>query len=271
MAIEPTSIQRDRMLVRGKTSLTLAQFLVQKKPGELKEYFRETHRAVLEEGGTRDHQLRIDQGITAGEFPYQYLIVDSFPSSQSLLMAHENTREIRGDALAEVYAILIRPNPWMPRIAKLLGGLESIFTRWLNTSGIKIDRDPSSPLDPETDPDLEKVAEFRSSDLGRPFYMMNLNQFKPDGKRSYNQYSTRIAPYLVSVGGYPDIYGKILSTYIGDQKSSLSNRWHDFALVYYPSRTSFLRLMSNTPRGAAEVRRAGLKKVVLMGCSQSSP
>ncbi len=70
----------------------------------------------------------------------------------------------------------------------------------------------------------------------------------------------QIAPYLISVGGYPDIYGKILSTYIGDQKSSLSNNWHDFALVYYPSRTSFLRLMTNTPQGAAEIRREGLKK-----------
>jgi hypothetical protein len=74
-------------------------------------------------------------------------------------------------------------------------------------------------------------------------------------------------PRLISVGGYPDIYGKILSTYIGDQKSALSNNWHDFALVYYPSRGSFLRLVTNTPHGAAEIRREGLKKVVLMSCT----
>ena len=75
-------------------------------------------------------------------------------------------------------------------------------------------------------------------------------------------------PRLISVGGYPDIYGKILSTFIGDQKSAISNNWHDFALVYYPSRNSFLRLMTNTPRGAAEIRREGLTKVVLMPCSK---
>jgi len=107
-----------------------------------------------------------------------------------------------------------------------------------------------------------------------PFYMMNLNQFTPQDKRrvsgkdAYNRYSARIMPYLVSVGGYPDIYGKILSAYIGDQKSRLSNSWHDFALVYYPSRTSFLRLMTNIPGGAADIRRAGLKRVVLMPCSK---
>ena len=74
-------------------------------------------------------------------------------------------------------------------------------------------------------------------------------------------------PRLISVGGYPDIYGKILSTFIGDQKSAISNNWHDFALVYYPSRDSFLRLMTNIPRGAAEIRREGLTKVVLMSCT----
>jgi len=56
--------------------------------------------------------------------------------------------------------------------------------------------------------------------------------------------------------------------YIGDQNDPLYIKWHDFALVYYPSRGSFLRLMTNTPRGAAEIRRAGLKKVVLMPSSQ---
>jgi hypothetical protein len=266
MAIEPTSVQRDRMLARGKTKLFLAQFLDFKDPAETRDYFLETCRHVQVEKGTRDHQLKIQQTITKGKFPYQYLVVDQFSSSQALLMAHEKAREIRLTALNSSYAILIQPNPRIPKIAKSFGFMESAFTRLLGTSEIKSFPDSSSDLNAETDPDLDKVKEFGSGDLTQAFYMVNLNQFIPGGKRTYNQYSTWITPYLISVGGYPVIYGKILGTYIGDQKDSLFNSWHDFALIFYPSRTSFLRLMTNTPRGAAKIRRSSLIKVTLMAC-----
>ena len=266
MALEPTSVQRDRMLAHGKNKLILTQFLDFKDPGAARDYLSKTHRIVEDEKGTRDHQLKIEQTITSGEHPYQYLLVDRFLSSKALLMAHEKAREIRLTALNSSYAILIQPNPRIPKIAKSLGFMESAFTRLLGTSEIKSFPDSSPNLNAETDPDLDKVKEFSSGDLNQAFYMVNLNQFIPGGKRTYNQYSTWITPYLISVGGYPVIYGKILGTYIGDQKDSLFNSWHDFALVFYSSRTSFLRLMTNTPRGAAKIRRSSLMKVTLMAC-----
>jgi len=277
MALEPSSIQRDRMLAKGKTKLTLVQFLVMKDLKVAQEYLRITNQAVLTEGGTREHQLRIDQVITADELPYDYLTVDSFPSSQALLLAHENSREIRQESLSDIYALIVQPNTMVKKVTKSLGFLSSIFTKWLGTAEIReITQivENSDKLDPETDPDAEKVMGFSREKFTEPFFMMNLNQFSPSprrgegGRSAYNQYTARIMPRLISVGGYPDIYGKILSTYIGDQKSALSNNWHDFVLVYYPSRTSFLRLMTNTPRGAAEIRREGLTKVVLMPCSK---
>jgi len=273
MAVEPTSVQRDRMLAQGKTKLALAQFLVFKDPAFYRDYLEITRQSVRAEGGVRSHKLKIDQLLTSGELAYQYLTVDSFPSSQALLQAHENSREIRQEALIETHAIIVKPNPAVKRIVKGLGFLDQLLEKWLGTSEIKEINGLSDRLDPETDLDPEKVAEFRDGNLDRPFYMMNLNQFSArnkqgtSGKAAYNRYSAWIIPYLVSVGGYPDIYGEILSTYIGDQKSQLFNSWHDFALVYYPSRVSFLRLMTNTPRGAAEIRRAALKRVVLMPCS----
>ena len=277
MALEPSSIQRDKMLARGKMKLNLVQFLEMKEPGAAQEYLSTTSQAVQKEGGHRDHQLRIDQVITAGELPYDYLTVDSFPSSQALLLAHENSREIRQESLSDIYSLIVQPNTTVKKVTKSLGFLSSIFTRWFGTAEIReITQivENSDKLDPETDPDAEKVMGFSSEKITEPFFMMNLNQFSPSprrgegGKSAYNQYSARIMPRLISVGGYPDIYGKILSTYIGDQKSALSNNWHDFALIYYPSRTNFLRLMTNTPLGAADIRREGLKKVVLMPCSK---
>jgi len=276
MALEPSSIQRDRMLANGKNKLILAQFHILKDEKYSKDYFRITNQVVQKEKGRREHQLKIDQIITASEIPYQYLTVDSFPSSLALLLAHENSREIRQDSLSDIYALIVQPNTLVKKVTKGLSFLSSILTKWLGTDEIsEITQivENSDSLDPETDPDADKIMRFRSEKLNEPFYMMNLNQFSPSprrgegGKSAYNQYSARILPRLISVGGYPDIYGKILGTYIGDQKSSLYNNWHDFALVYYPSRTSFLRLMTSTPRGAAEIRREGLRKVVLMASS----
>jgi hypothetical protein len=273
MALEPTSVQRDKMLAQGKTKLTLVQFLVPKDPAKMEVYLTASQRSVLAEKGTRDHQLRIDQLVTGSEMPYQVLTADTFPSSQALLQFHEYTREIRGDSLSEIYAMIVKPNPMVKKVTKSLGFLSSLLTNLFGTAeikGLEQIKDHSDRLDPDTDPDAEKILDFSSEKLDKSFYMMNLNQFHPGGKSAYNQYSARIMPRLISVGGYPDIYGEILSTYIGDQKNPLFNRWHDFALVYYPSRTSFLRLMTNTPRGAAEVRRNGLKRVVLMSCTNNS-
>ncbi len=270
MALEPSSIQRDKMLAHGKTKLILVQFLVMKEFETARDYLATTHQAVQKEGGNRVHQLRIDQVITAGEMPYQFLTVDRFPSSQSLLLAHENTREIRQKALNEVYALIVQPNPALKKVTKGLGFLAGLLTKLLGTAdarGIEWIQEHADNLGPDTDPEAGKLKEFHSWNLDEPIYMMNLNQFQHGGKREYNLYSAMIMPRLVSVGGYPDIYGKILGTYIGDQKSALSNSWHDFALVFYPSRTSFLRLMTNTPQRAAEIRREGLKKVVLMPSS----
>ena len=272
MALEPSSIQRDRMLAFEKTKLTLVQFLVKKDPASIKDYLDLSHQAVIKEGGQRQHQLQIDQTITGQQLPYQHLTVDYFPSSEALLLAHESTREIRTAALEEIYAFYLKTNTRIQKILKRAGLLSPTLTRWLGTGEIK--ELPAQPglLDPQTDPGLEQIKDFSSRDPNQSFYMMNLNRFtaptrnRSTGKAAYQRYSARIIPYLVSVGGYPDSYARILGTYIGDQRSGLENRWDDFALVYYPSRASFLRLMTNTPKGAAAARKAGLKRAVLMAC-----
>ncbi len=58
---------------------------------------------------------------------------------------------------------------------------------------------------------------MREHDQSTPFYMMNLNKYYPQaqyasgevlsGEQAYNRYSSRIAPFLISVGGYQDIFG----------------------------------------------------------------
>lgn len=273
MALEPNSVQRDRMLSHGKTRLTLVQFLVGKTPSSILEYLSQTRQIVTGEKGKREHQLKVDQILTGGQHPYQHLTVDSFPSSQALLLAHESSREIRQAALQDIYGIYLKPNSTINKAVKAAGRLTPTLARWLGTLEAKHFPRESDLLDPDTDPDLAAVQEFSTRDQDQPFYMMNLNKFAPQrdkryltGQAAYKRYSVWISPYLISVGGYPVLFDHPLSTYIGDSQSGLADNWSEFGLVYYPSRSSFLRLMTNTPHRVAAYRRAGLKRAVLMSC-----
>jgi hypothetical protein len=273
MALEPTSVQRDLMLSRGKTKLMLVQFLVGKDPNIINEYFSLSRQAVFNEGGHRDHQLRIDQDLAGGEHPYQYLTVDSFPSSQALLLTHEGSREVRQKALQEIYGFYLKPNSTINKVVKTTGRFAPTLARWLGTREVKLLPESDDLLDLDTDPNLEAVREFSARDQDQPFYMMNMNQFAPQqdkryltGKAAYKRYSLMITPYLVSVGGYPVVFDEPLGTYIGDSHSNLAKSLDEFGLVYYPSRSSFLRLMTNTPRRVADFRRLGLSTAKLMVC-----
>lgn len=110
---------------------------------------------------------------------------------------------------------------------------------------------------------------------------MNLNKFYPvaryegremgSGVQAYHRYATRIMPYLISVGGYPDLLAHTLGVFVGNQSSPLHDAWSEFIMVYYPSRTNFLRLMTNVPREGAYHRDAGLQRAVLMPSSPIPP
>ena len=106
---------------------------------------------------------------------------------------------------------------------------------------------------------------------------MNLNKYNPrapyasgenvSGEQAYIRYGSRILPYLISVGGYPDILGHVSGVLVGDESSPLHDDWSDFAMVYYPSRRNFFRMMTNAPKDGAHHRDAGLQRAVLMPSS----
>ena len=107
--------------------------------------------------------------------------------------------------------------------------------------------------------------------------MMNLNKYYSkaqyasgedvSGEAAYNRYGSRVLPYLISVGGYPDIIGPVAAVLVGDEGNRLHDDWSGFAMVYYPSRRNFLRMMTNAPKDGAIHRDAGLQRAVLMPSS----
>jgi hypothetical protein len=123
----------------------------------------------------------------------------------------------------------------------------------------------------------ETVAVLREQDQTTPFYMMNLNRYygvaryesgeQVSGEQAYSRYSARILPYLVSVGGYPAMMGPVVGLLVGDEGSPLHDAWNEFALVYYPSRRNFVRMMSHSPKQGVHHRKAGLQRAVLMPSS----
>lgn len=277
MALEPTHEQSTHIQELAPGKLALVQFMVIKDQDAFAHYRSASRKAVREAGGKRTHCLVVDQVLAGGEMPYQAIMVDVFPSPQAALTAYGAARADGQAALAEVFVLAVRPRTGLPRIAKALGFFAPIVGRLLGTTSEKATPRFAERANPETGPVPETVAMMRAHDQTTPFFMMNLNKYYPQavyengeevtGEQAYNRYAMRITPYLISVGGYPDIIGPVVGVLVGNEHNALHDDWNDFVMVYYPSRRKFLQMMTNTPTRGMHHRDAGLQRAVLMPSS----
>jgi hypothetical protein len=277
MNLEPTQEQYHEFQKLPQGRLALVQFLAIKDQNAFQACSRASEAAVQSEGGRRSHDVHIDQYLAGGEMPFQAITVDRFPSNESALAAFEAGSAGRQDALSQVCAVAVQPKGGLPNLIKALGFLSPLLSRFLGTDNEKLMLGFADAAEPKTGPVPETVAEMRNHDQTTPFYMMNLNKYYPTaqyasgedipGEDAYNRYGGRIAPYLASVGGYPDIIGPVVATLVGDPCSPLHEEWSEFAMVYYPSRRNFINMMSSTPRKGVHHREAGLQRAVLMPSS----
>ncbi len=277
MTLEPTHEQRAWLQRLEPGTLALVQFLAIRDQSAFEQYRSTSERAVNTQGGQRTHGVHIDQYLAGGDMHYRAITVDLFPSQASALTTFDAASTERQAALSDVYALLVRPSDRIPRIVKTLGFLAPLFSRVLGTTSESEMPESSEFFNPEKSPVPETIAVLKAHDQSRPFYMMNLNKYYPkaryesgadiSGERAYNRYSARIAPYLISVGGYPDIFGHTVGLFVGDEDSPLHDDWSDFAMVYYPSRQNFVNMLTNGPERGGHHRDAGLERAVLMPSS----
>jgi hypothetical protein len=277
MIIEPTLEQRTQFQKLPQGQLALVQFISIKDQTPFAQYLQASARAVKAHSGQRTHHVQIDQILAGGEMPFQAITVDRFPSRESALLAFEATQAERQDALSQIYCLAVRPADRLPRVIKALGFLSPVLGRILGTNAEKEMPRFREIANPETGPVPDTLEEMRKHDQSTPFYMMNLNKYyskaqyasgeNVSGEDAYNRYGSRILPYLISVGGYPDIIGHVAAVLVGDENSRLHDDWSDFAMVYYPSRRNFIRMMTNAPKDGAHHRDAGLQLAVLMPSS----
>jgi hypothetical protein len=277
LTLEPSPEQRQRFRGIPQGPLALVQFLAIKHEGAFVGYRQTSEGAVEAESGVRTHDVRVDQFLAGGEMPFQAITVDLLPNKESALAAFEAVSAERREALSQVYALAVRPKNGLPRVVKAFGFLSHILSRVLGTNTEKAMTGFDEIANPQTSPVPETVAEMRSHDQTTPFSMTNLNKYYSraqyaggeaiSGEEAYNRNGVRIAPYLVSVGGYPDIIGPVMTTLAGDPSSPLHDEWSEFAMVYYPSRRNFLNMMTNSPRKGVHHRDAGVQRAVLMPSS----
>ncbi|MFA9402978.1 MAG: hypothetical protein ACERKY_07915 [Anaerolineales bacterium] len=271
--LEPSDKQRSALNdIQG--TFALVQFLVIKDQDAFVHYRSSSERTVQKAGGQRTHCVHIDQYLAGGEMQYQVITVDLFPSNKAAQLAFDGVNTERQSALLDIYVLIVRPVGKLPGIAKALGFLAPILSRLLGTVSEREITGFAELANPEKGPVPETVAVMKEHDQTTSFYMMNLNKYYPSaqynngddisGEQAYSRYASRIAPYLISVGGYPDILGHTVGVFVGDESSTLNDDWSDFAMVYYPSRQKFMRLMTNSPKQGVLHRDAGLQRAVLM-------
>ena len=277
MTIEPTRQQRTQFQNLPHGQLALVNFLSIKDQSAYAHYIQASEREINTQSGHRTHHVQVDQFLAGGEMPFQAIAVDRFPSRESALLAFEATAVERQAAFSQIYCLAVRPADRLPRVVKALGFLSPVLGRILGTNAEKEMPRFREIANPETGPVPDTLEELRKHDQSTPFYMMNLNKYYSkaqyasgedvSGEAAYNRYGSRILPYLVSVGGYPDTIGPVAAVLVGDESNRLHDDWSDFAMVHYPSRRNFLLMMTNAPKDGAIHRDAGLQRAVLMPSS----
>jgi len=128
----------------------------------------------------------------------------------------------------------------------------------------------------DVEPTQAQLEMFAKGDPKQPLAMLNLLRFKeaaayePGGKEpkrsgaeAYGLYGMVAQAKVREVGGDFIYVGPVQQTFIGPSDV----KWDMMALVYYPSREAFLRMVSMPDyQAATKHRRAGLAATRLIQC-----
>jgi len=120
-------------------------------------------------------------------------------------------------------------------------------------------------------PNVEQFKELAGSSKEGPVVMLNLLKFKHradgedgSGASAYRRYGDAAVKMIEEQGGRLLWAGKADQVLIGDP----SEDWDQVLLVEYPSRKSFIEMVSNPEYNKAhEDREAGLERTIVVACT----
>jgi uncharacterized protein (DUF1330 family) len=120
-------------------------------------------------------------------------------------------------------------------------------------------------------PNFDQIQAFTTAPDTGPVVMLNLLKFKPraegeggSGSDAYGRYGDRVTKMIESQGGRIIWSGRPEQVLIGDP----GGMWDAVVLVWYPSRKSFVEMVS-TPdyQDAHRHREHGLERTVVLACT----
>jgi|YelNatPaOPRAMG01_1025707.scaffolds.fasta_scaffold47536_4 uncharacterized protein (DUF1330 family) len=88
-------------------------------------------------------------------------------------------------------------------------------------------------------PSPEALSALSEAPDTGPLVMINLLKFKPGGAESYAKYARAVLKIIEAMGGKVIYSGPVECTVIGDRT------WDAVAIVQYPSRKAFLRMIAD--------------------------
>jgi len=121
-------------------------------------------------------------------------------------------------------------------------------------------------------PNLDQIQAFATAPDSGPVVMLNLLKFKPraegeggSGGQAYGRYGERVERMIEARGGKVIWTGRAEQVFIGDP---VGDAWDVALLVWYPSRQSFVEMVS-TPdyADAHRHREQGLERSVVLACT----
>ena len=114
-------------------------------------------------------------------------------------------------------------------------------------------------------PNRSQFAQLAAAPDEGPVVMLNLLKFKPgDGQDEFRQYGDSAKKMVEARGGKLLWQGRPQQTLIGDEDV---DAWDYVALVEYPSRKTFIEMVTNADyMKAHEHREAGVDRTVLLAC-----
>ncbi|MBI1211849.1 MAG: DUF1330 domain-containing protein [Alphaproteobacteria bacterium] len=132
----------------------------------------------------------------------------------------------------------------------------------------------------DVEPTDKQFEVFSKGDMKQPLAMLNLLRFKDvatyepgskepkrSGAEAYGLYGMVAQQKVREVGGHFIYVGPVQQIFVGPSDV----KWDMMALVYYPSREAFLRMVAMPDYQAATFhRRAGLDATRLIQCDGTS-
>lgn len=106
---------------------------------------------------------------------------------------------------------------------------------------------------------VEELRNFKVNPDDGPVVMLNLLKFKSEGgEEAYGRYASAVGKMVAELGGKVLYAGQAMELLTGEE------RWDAIAIIQYPSRKVFLKMISTPEYQAAHAdREKGLERAVL--------